>query len=251
MKKAIIIPSYNAEKTLPSVIDRVPKEYWEDGIAIIIHDCSPDRTGAVADELAAKHPGKVLVEHHPVNRGYGGGLKTGFTRGLKEGAQIFGIVHADGQYAPEKLLDLMDPILKGESQIVQGSRMVGGGAREGGMPMHRFVANKVLTFIENFAFGTDLAEFHSGYMIYSEKLVRQVPYEKLQNNYCIDAEMMILAHILGYQIREIPIPTRYDDEISSLKPIPYGLNVLKMVGRYLSGHYKGLLIEHGSLPKGQ
>lgn len=249
MKKVTIIPSYKAEKTLPSVIERMPKEYWQDGIAIIINDCSPDRTGAVADELARQHPGKVLVEHHPVNKGYGGGLKTGFARGLKEGAEIFAIVHADGQYAPELVLKLTEPIEKGQARIVQGSRMVGGGALEGGMPLHRYIPNKVLTFIENMAFGTDMEEFHSGYMIYSADLIRQVPFEKLQNNYNIDAEMIIVAHVLGYPCQEVPIPTRYDDEISSLRPIPYGINVLKMVGRYLSGYYHKILTEHGSLKR--
>ena len=95
--------------------------------------------------------------------------------------------------------------------------------------------------------GTNLAEFHSGYMLYSRRLLEQAPFEQLQNNFNFDAEMIILAHLLGYRCREIPIPTRYDDETSSLAPIPYGINVLKMVGRHLHGHYRRLLRQHQGL----
>ncbi len=248
MKKAVIIPSYKAEHTLPSVLERIPDPYWEDGIAIIINDGSPDRTGEVAEELKHKWP-RLLVEHHDPNRGYGAGVKTGFGVALKEGCEVCAIVHADGQYAPEKVLELIAPIESGEAMLVQGSRMIGGGAREGGMPLIRYIPNKALTTLENLAFGTNYAEFHSGYMIYSAKLIRQVPFEKLQDNYNIDAEMMLCAHILGYRAAEIPIPTRYDDETSSLDPIPYGINVLKMIARHLGGYYKGLIAEHAAANK--
>ncbi len=243
MKKAVIIPSYKAEHTLPSVLDRIPELYWEDGIAIIINDGSPDRTGDVAEELKQQWP-NLLVEHHNPNRGYGAGVKTGFNRALGEGCEVCAIVHADGQYAPEKVLELIAPIERSEALLVQGSRMIGGGAREGGMPLFRYIPNKALTTIENLAFGTNYAEFHSGYMIYSAELLRQIPYDKLQNNFNIDAELMLCAHILGHRAVELPIPTRYDDETSSLDPIPYGLNVLKMVGRHLTGHYRNLLAAH-------
>ena len=245
MKQAVVIPSYKAGKTLPGVLERLPKEFWEHGFAVIINDCCPEDTGKVADSLAKDYP-KLIVVHHEQNRGYGGAVKTGLNRALKEGADVCAIVHADGQYAPEMVLELTRPITDGEAFIVQGSRFVGGGAREGGMPLIRYIPNRVLTLIENLAFGTDMAEFHSGYMIYSRQLLDQVPFEKLQNNYNFDAEMMVMAHILGYRCREIGIPTRYDDEVSSLDPIPYGLNVLRMIWRYLAGDYKALLKEHKS-----
>ena len=243
MKKAVIIPSYKAEQTLPGVLERLPESFWHNGIAIIINDGSPDRTGEVAEELKKEWP-QLLVEHHDPNQGYGAGVKTGFRVALEQGCEVCAIVHADGQYAPEKVLDLIAPVERGEAELVQGSRMVGGGAREGGMPLLRYIPNKLLTALENLAFGTDYAEFHSGYMIYSAKLIRQIPYQNLQNNYNIDAEMMVCAHILGYRARELPIPTRYDDETSSLDPIPYGLNVLRMIGRHLAGHYRSLLRAH-------
>ena len=242
MKKAIVIPSYRAEKTLPSVLPRIPEAFWDNGVAIIVNDKSPDKTGEVAESLRNRWPGLDVV-HHEINRGYGGAQKTGLKRGLDLGASVFAIVHADGQYAPEVVLDLMKPILEGKAQIVQGSRMAGGGALSGGMPYRRYIPNRVLTFMENIVFGTQMAEFHSGYMLYSRMLLERAPFEQLQNNYNFDAEMIVVAHLLDMECAQIPIPTRYDDEVSSLDPIPYGMNVLKMMARHLGGHYRKLVIE--------
>ncbi len=240
MKSAIVIPSHRAEKTLRGTVARIPAAFWENGIVIVVNDCSPDETGKVADQLATEYPG-LLVEHHAQNTGYGGAQKTGLKRGLAEGAGAFAVVHADGQYAPEIVLKLLAPILSGEADIVQGSRMLEGGARAGGMPLVRYIPNRLLTTLENAAFGTRMAEFHSGYMLYSRRLLERVPFEALQNNYNFDAEMILLAHLAGIRCREIAIPTRYDDEVSSLRPIPYGINVLKMIARHWRGHYRRLL----------
>ena len=155
------------------------------------------------------------------------------------------IVHSDGQYAPEVVLDLMKPILEGKSHIVQGSRMVGGGAPARRDAVYTLPPNRVLTFMENIVFGTRMAEFHSGYMLYSRRLLERAPFEKLQNNYNFDAEMILVAHLLGMECAQIAIPTRYDDEVSSLDPVPYGINVLKMMARHLGGHYKKLLRRPG------
>jgi glycosyltransferase involved in cell wall biosynthesis len=242
MKKAIVIPSYRAENTLPSVLPRIPEAFWDDGVAIVINDKSPDKTGEVAEKLKNQWPGLDVV-HHAVNQGYGGAQKTGLKRGLVLGADVFAVVHADGQYAPEVVLDLMKPIIEGKAQIVQGSRMIGGGALRGGMPYARYISNRVLTLLENIVFGTRMAEFHSGYMLYSRRLLERVPFQKLQNNYNFDAEMIVLAHLLEMECAQIPIPTRYDDEVSSLDPIPYGINVLKMMARHLRGDYRNLLAQ--------
>jgi hypothetical protein len=163
---------------------------------------------------------------------------------LNRGAYGIAIVHSDGQYAPEKVLDLLAPVLHDDAYIVQGSRLLGGSARGGGMPLTRYIPNRVLTTIENLAFGTQMKEFHSGYMVYSRSLLERVPYEKLQDNYNFDAEMILMAHLVGMRCVEIAIPTRYDEHSSSLSPIPYGLNVLRMIGRHLGGHYRGLLKDH-------
>ncbi len=244
MRKAVIIPSYNAAETLPKVIETLPAELARGGgKAIIVHDCSPDRTGEVADNLAKSHA-HVEVVHHEQNRGYGGALKSGLARGYELGFDIFPIVHSDGQYAPEMAMKLCGPIERGETEIVQGSRMKGGQAK-GSMPYWtRYLPNRILTTMENFVFGTSVAEFHSGYMVFSRKLLEMIPYQNLQNNYNFDAEMMIMAHLCKIPIVEEPIPTRYDESTSSLKPIPYGLNVLRMMWRFNIGHYRSLLDDH-------
>lgn len=242
MKKAVVIPSYRAEKTLPAVLERLPDAFWDSGVAIIVNDRSPDRTGEVAEGLKERFPA-VDVVHHEVNRGYGGAQKSGLRRGLELGAEVFGVVHSDGQYAPEIVLELMAPLLEGRADIVQGSRMIGGGAREGGMPLTRYIPNRILTAMENIVFGTRMAEFHSGYMLYSRRLLEAAPFERLQNNYNFDAEMIVIAKLLGRECAQLPIPTRYDNEVSSLDPIPYGINVLKMMGRHLRGHYRRLIDE--------
>lgn len=247
MQQAIVIPAYRAGATLPSVLERIPAEFWPEGLVVIVDDASPDDTGEVAQELADAYPA-VDVVSNPRNLGYGGAQKAGLRHGLERGARAFAVVHADGQYAPELVMDLLAPILAGEAQIVQGSRMLGGGARAGGMPLTRYIPNRVLTFMENLVFGTRMADFHSGYMLYAKALLERVPFHKLQNNYNFDAEMIVMANLIGYRCTQLPIPTRYDDEISSLDPIPYGLNVLRMMGRHMAGHYRGLFEETSRSP---
>lgn len=243
---AIVIPAYNAAATLPAVIERIPGSFWAvGGFVVVVDDASLDETRVVADDVATSRPG-VYVVNHKANKGYGGALKTGLKFAMARGATVAAIVHADGQYAPEKVMEVLEPVFRREACIVQGSRLKGGGAREGGMPLTRYIPNRVLTTIENVAFGTRMEELHSGYMVYSSELLEAVPFERLQNNYNFDAEMILTAHLAGMRCAEVPIPTRYDDETSSLSPIPYGLNVLKMVGQHLLGHYRRLLRDHRS-----
>jgi glycosyltransferase involved in cell wall biosynthesis len=247
MRKAIIIPSHRAEATLPDVLAALPQELLAgEDMVVLVNDASPDATGKVADRLAGSND-RVFALHHAHNRGYGGALKTGMRFGLEQGAELFAVVHADGQYAPQMVLRLCEPIEHGITEIVQGSRMKAGGARLGAhpMPLSRYVPNRMLTLLENLVVGTNLAEFHSGYMVYSKKLLERVPFEAIGENYNFDAEMIILAHMIGIRTVEIPIPTRYDDATSSLAPIPYGLNVLRMMWRVMTGHYRELLDRHG------
>lgn len=237
----IVMPAYRAAGVLRATVARIPDAVFErGGILIVIDDGSPDATAGIAEELARERK-RIQVLHHPVNRGYGGAQKTGLREGLRLGCRGFAVLHADGQYAPERVLDLLEPILSGRADLVQGSRMLGGGAREGGMPGFRYFANRALTTLENLAFGTNLAEFHSGYMLYSRSLLESLPFESLQDNFNFDAEMILLAHLAGFPCHEVAIPTHYGEESSSLDPIPYGLNVLRMIGRHWSGHYRGLL----------
>ncbi len=237
----IVMPAYRAARVLEDTVSRIPNAFYEaGGVVLVVDDACPEGTGTVADSLAAAHSG-VRALHHARNLGYGGAQKTGLREGLRLGCAGFAVVHADGQYAPELVLELLAPILSGETDLVQGSRMLGGGAREGGMPAVRYWANRFLTNLENLAFGTRLAEFHSGYMLYSRRFLEAVPFESLQDNFNFDAEMILLGHLAGFPCREMPIPTHYGEESSSLDPVPYGVGVLRMVARHSIGHYQNLL----------
>ncbi len=235
------MPAYRAEAVLCATVNRIPDRFYEEGgVLIIVDDASPDGTGAAADRMACANP-SIHILHNAVNSGYGGAQKSGLREGLRLGCRGFAVVHADGQYAPELVNDLLAPIMSGETDLVQGSRMLGGGALRGGMPVSRYLANRSLTVLENLCFGTHLAEFHSGYMLYSRRQLEALPFDRLQNNFNFDAEMIILGHLAGFPCREIAIPTHYGEETSSLDPIPYGLNVLRMIGRHFGGHYRQLL----------
>ncbi|MCB1204747.1 MAG: glycosyltransferase family 2 protein [Verrucomicrobiae bacterium] len=239
----IVMPAYRAGKVLAETVSRIPKDFGnEGGTLFIINDACPEDTGKVADAIAAGESW-IRAIHHQNNLGYGGAQKTGLRAGMEAGCKGFAVVHADGQYAPERVLDLLRPILAGDADLVQGSRMLAGGAREGGMPLSRYLANRALTGLENLAFGTRLAEFHSGYMVYSRTLLERIPFESLQNNFNFDAEMILMGHLAGFPCLEIPIPTHYGEESSSLDPIPYGMNVLRMIMRHWGGHYRNLLRE--------
>jgi glycosyltransferase involved in cell wall biosynthesis len=227
----IAIPAYNAAKTIASVFDRMPAE---------IDDGSKDDTAAVVRGLMTSRPKIQLIEH-PVNRGYGGACKTGLSACRDGGAELIGWVHADGQYAPEELPRLLAPLAAGKADMVQGSRMRGGGALAGGMPVYKYIANKMLSLVENIAFGMRLAEFHSGYMCYHRRALERIPFETFNTrNFIFDQEMMVVGKCAGLRLIDISIPTRYGDEESHLKVIPYGFAVLGMIGRYFRGDYDAL-----------
>ena len=239
----IIIPAYNAEKTLASVLDRIPASAQHRiACCVILNDGSRDDTQVVAERLADGRDDLVVLQH-AVNRGYGATEIDLLNYAYEHGADIVAMLHADGQYSPEKLPDILAVFDEQDADIVQGSRMLGGGALEGGMPMYKFIANKCLTFIENTAFRMDMAEFHSGYMCYSRRFLESVPYAQLSASFDFDLEMLALAHVGGFKIREVAIPTIYAHEDSHLNPVTYGLRVLRVVGRHLSGHYQRLLQE--------
>jgi hypothetical protein len=156
------------------------------------------------------------------------------------------ILHADGQYSPERLPELLAPLMAGKADLVQGSRMLGGGALKGGMPLYKYVANRILTAVENRAFGMRMAEFHSGYMLYSRIALESIPFRRLSDSFDFDLEMLVCARILGLRIAEVAIPTIYADEVSHLKPIAYGLDVLRIVRRFRRGEYESLLKDPGA-----
>lgn len=237
----VVTPAYNAEKTLEGVYQRFPEEIRE-RIAryVAVNDGSTDGTQDVLESLAGEEP-KLTVLRHEENRGYGAAQKTLLDQARKEGAEVIIVVHADGQYSPESVPGILELFEHGEADLVQGSRMLGGGALSGGMPLYKYVANKMLTALENRVFRMKLAEYHSGYMAYSRRFVDAVPYDRLSDSFDFDLEMILAAKLLGFSIRELAIPTIYADEESHLNPIRYGLDVLSIVRRYRQGYYQRLL----------
>jgi glycosyltransferase involved in cell wall biosynthesis len=232
------MPAYQAGKTIEDVFRRIPSETARRLYRIlVVDDGSRDDTAAAIGRLAGRWPCLVPLRHQ-TNRGYGAAIKTLLTAARCEEADAVIVVHADGQYAPERIPDLLAPLDDGAADLVQGSRLLGGGARAGGMPLYKYVANRALTRIENAVFGLRLAEYHSGYLAYARSFLDAVAFEGFSDSFDFDLEMMAAARAGGYRIREVPIPTRYAGETSHLRSIPYGLRVLRVVIRYLRGHYR-------------
>jgi len=237
----VAVPAYNAAHTVERLFARIPPDVLGSAaLYAVVDDGSTDETLPALSRVRSSLPSLVVLRHEK-NRGYGAAVKTLLSHALDIGTDIVAILHADGQYSPEKLPDLLAPLKAGEADLVQGSRMLGGGALAGGMPVYKYVANRMLTAIENRFFGMRLAEFHSGYMLYSRRALTAIPFTRLSGSFDFDLEMLVCARILGLRIREIAIPTIYADEVSHLNPISYGLNVLSVVGRYRRGDYHALM----------
>jgi len=233
----IVMPAYNAGATIESVFARIPQEVKRKiKRYIVVNDGSTDDTEEALHRIGG-HFSDLVVMKHEKNRGYGAAEKTLLNYAVKEDVDVAILLHSDGQYSPENIPDLLKPIERGGADLVQGSRMLAGGALDGGMPVYKFLANKWLTFIENWAFGMTLAEYHSGYMLYSRKALHDIPFNKLSDSFDFDLEMIVMAKVKGLQIVEVPIPTIYASESSHLKPIKYGFDVLSVVWNFKRGKY--------------
>jgi glycosyltransferase involved in cell wall biosynthesis len=237
-KIVVVIPAYKAAATLPSVLARIPASAYEEiSNIVVVEDGGESVPRSTSAELLKQYP-KLEVVFHEHNRGYGGAQKTGFRRALELGADVAVLLHADGQYAPEIMQRLYAPLVRGEADVILGSRMkVWGDALKGGMPKYKFVANICLSQLENLVYGLNLSEYHSGYMLYNRKTLETVPFEKLSDTFHFDGEMLLVAGKKGLRIADLPIPTHYGDEESHLKPIAYGFEVLNVIRKYLRGQY--------------
>jgi glycosyltransferase involved in cell wall biosynthesis len=226
-KVIVIMPAYNAEKTLEKTVADIPRE-WVDEI-ILTDDASQDRTVEIARRLGLK----VFV--HEKNLGYGGNQKTCYREALKAGADIVVMVHPDHQYDPRVIPELITPLLHEECDAVFGSRMLGGGALEGGMPKWKFLANLFLTALENAAFWIYLTEYHSGFRAYSRRYLEKVKFEKNSNDFVFDTEIIAQGVMHGLKIKEIPIRTRYFPEASQIgfwRSTLYGLAIIKTIIKF-------------------
>lgn len=238
MKIFVVIPAYQAALTIESVFRRLPPELSAKDITyFVVDDGCTDGTADVVRTIQAGRRDVRLIQQEK-NRGYAQAQKTGFTAALEAGADIVALLHADGQYAPELLPALLAPLERDEADLVQGSRMVNRrDALKGGMPIVKWLANVFLSTLENWVYGLKMAEYHSGYMLYNRRALTSIPFTKLSDTFHFDGEMLFMAAKRGMRVREIAIPTRYADEVSHLKPISYGFDVLWIMWKYMRGHY--------------
>jgi glycosyltransferase involved in cell wall biosynthesis len=234
-KVIVVMPAYNAEKTLERTLDDIPRE-WVDDI-ILVDDASRDGTVELAQKLGLR----VFV--HEKNRGYGGNQKTCYTEALKLGADIMVMVHPDHQYDPKIIPQLVKPLLNGECDAMFGSRMLGGRPLEGGMPKWKYLANIYLTALENATFYMYLTEYHSGLRAYSRRYLEMVNFMANSDDFVFDSEIIAQGVIHGLRIMEIPIETRYFQEASQVgfwRSSVYGLSILKMLVKFKL-HKKGIV----------
>jgi len=225
---AVVMPAYNAEKTLHKAFDEIPKE-WVDDI-ILVDDGSKDRTVETARLLPGVH---VVV--HERNTGYGSNQKTCYATALARGADICVMVHPDHQYDARVIPQLVEPIAAGAVDAMFGSRMLGGRPLEGGMPKWKYLANIFLTAIENATFYLYLTEYHSGLRAYSRHYLETVNVPAFSDDFVFDTEIIAAGIWKGMRIREVPIVTRYFDEASQINFVRssvYGLSILGVMFRY-------------------
>jgi glycosyltransferase involved in cell wall biosynthesis len=228
----VFIVAYNAERTIESVLARIPASLSEqyDVEILAIDDESCDRTFEIGHNIEVKRslPFPLRVLFNPKNQGYGGNQKIGYHYAIQNGFDFVALVHGDGQYAPEALPELLKPLHQGIADAVFGSRMLDqGAALKGGMPLYKFFGNKALTWIQNRLLGTGFSEFHSGYRIYSVAALKRLPFDRNTDDFHFDTEIIIQLVKAGMRIRELPIPTYYGNEICHVNGIKYAWDVAK------------------------
>lgn len=223
----IVLPAYNAERTLLRTLAEIPPEYRQN--VILVDDGSKDRTVEIAKEA------NLIVFCHEVNRGYGANQKTCYTQALAMGAEIVVMVHPDHQYDASVIPEMIRPISEGKADAVFGSRMLGGRALEGGMPWWKYDANIFLTSLANIVFRRYLTEIHSGFRAYSRKYLETVRFEQNSDDFIFDTQIIAQGMANGLFFEEVPIVTRYFSEASSInlvKSIEYGFGILWTLFRF-------------------
>ncbi len=228
----IFIVAYFAERTIDKVIKRIPTSLLDlyDAEILVIDDGSADAT-FLRSVQSSRDPGlpfKLTVLFNPVNQGYGGNQKIGYHYTIRMGFDFVALVHGDGQYAPEILPELVEPLRLKQADAVFGSRMMNPrDALKGGMPYYKFVGNRILTALQNRILNSNLTEFHSGYRVYAVEALKALPFERNTNDFHFDTEIIVQLMIAGRKIVEKPIPTYYGDEICYVNGMRYAGNVMK------------------------
>ena len=226
-KIIVIMPAYNAEKTLRLSFNDLPKDIVD--MVILTDDASTDRTVEIAKELGLK----VFV--HSKNMGYGANQKTCYKEALKEGADIIAMLHPDYQYDPALLPKVIQPILDGEADVVLGSRILGGDVMKRGMPLWKYIPNRLLTILENTVLHWNLSEYHTGYRAYSKIVLQSVNYQIDSDKFLFDSEILFQIKEKGFRLKEVPAPIRYFKESRSASfsnSVRYGFGVLWLLMKY-------------------
>jgi len=220
-KLVVVMPAYNAEKTLRQTFDELPHEYIDE--ILLVDDYSSDSTVEVARELGVK----TII--HRENRGYGGNQKTCYLEALRLGADIVVMIHPDYQYSPRLVSAMASMIASGHYDIVLGSRILGGRTLHGGMPLYKYIANRFLTLFQNILIGAKLSEYHTGFRAFTKEVLQTLPLNENSDDFVFDNQMLAQSVFFGFRIGEISCPTRYFEDASSInftRSVKYGIGVL-------------------------
>ena len=221
-KVAVVLPAYNAEKTLRDTYLEIPGDIVDE--VILVDDASSDRTVSVAKELG------ITVILHEKNLGYGGNQKTCYSTALKHGADIIVMLHPDYQYTPKLISSMVYLLESGEFDVVLGSRILGGQAINGGMPVYKYISNRILTLVQNILMGAKLSEYHTGYRAFTHEVLESIPWKNNSNDFVFDNQMLSQIIYRGFRVAEITCPAKYFPEASSInltRSITYGIGCLQ------------------------
>ena len=223
-KIVVVLPAYNAAKTLEKTYNEIPFGIVDD--VVLVDDRSKDETVTLAKQIGIKH---VIL--HEKNLGYGGNQKSCYKKALELGADIVIMLHPDYQYTPQLIPSMAYLIANNLYHVVLGSRILGNGALRGGMPIYKYIANRLLTFFQNILLNQKLSEYHTGYRAFSREVLEKVNFEIDSDDFVFDNEMLSQIIYFGYEIAEVTCPTKYFEEASSInfkRSAVYGLGVLRV-----------------------
>src|SRR5208337_2376840 len=227
-KIVVVMPAYNASKTLEMTCNETPKDIVDD--VILVDDGSRDDTARQSKQLG------IHTIIHIENRGYGSNQKTCYREALSRGTDVVVMIHPDYQYSPRLVTAMASMITSGHYDIVLGSRILGGTALKGGMPLYKYIANRFLTFIENLALGAKLAEYHTGLRAFTREVLESLPLEENSDDFVFDNEILAQAVYFGFRIGEVSCPTRYFEDASSInfrRSVKHGFEVLGVTMKYV------------------
>jgi glycosyltransferase involved in cell wall biosynthesis len=235
-KVIVVMPAYKAAQTIAQTFNEIPHDLVDE--IILVDDASPDDTIKEAKRLGIRH-----IISHKTNKGYGGNQKSCYNKALELGGHIIIMLHPDYQYTPKLIPAMVSIIGENLYPVVFGSRILGKGALKGGMPMYKYIANRFLTLFQNILFSQKLSEYHTGYRAYSADVLRAINYEKCDDDFIFDNELIAQIFWKGFEIAEVTCPTKYFEEASSInfaRSSKYGLGVLGVSIRYFLAK-KGIL----------